>query len=162
MLEFTVLLLHAGSESVMVTNHPLLFPSSSRAEARWSWYHGVLCEGTVPVVRSRTIRVLTLCWPWCEAHTAPGASASVCSWVVSWGSELSHKHQPLTYCHQSLCTKPEKMTRWQAACFKKTILNKRFLCPAAGIIEWTWAHLKDGSSGFFFLVYTIFPWSHSS
>lgn len=32
---------------------------SSRGE--WSWYHGVLCEGTVPVVRSRTIRVLTLC-----------------------------------------------------------------------------------------------------
>lgn len=33
MLEFTVLLLHAGSKSVMVINHPLLFNSSSRAEA---------------------------------------------------------------------------------------------------------------------------------
>lgn len=43
------------------------------------------------------------CWHWVTLvwrHRAPRASASVCSWVVSWGSELSHRHQPLTYCHQ--------------------------------------------------------------
>lgn len=43
---------------------------------------------------------VTLVWK----YSAPCAPASVCSWVVSWGSELSHRHQPLTYCHQSLCT----------------------------------------------------------
>lgn len=154
MLGFTVLLLHAGSESAMVTNHPLLLPQLQSSRGEWSWYHGVRSRWSDPE-RSGCWRCVTSVW----RHTAPGASASVCSWVVSWGgSELSRKHQPLTYCHQSLCTKPEKWHDGRLLVLKRTILNKRFLCPATGIIEWTSAHLKDGSGAFFFSLSTLsFP-----
>lgn len=62
MLGFTVLLLHAGSESVMVTNHPLLFPSSSRAEASGADTMGCGLGG--PILNDQVVDIV---WPWCKS-----------------------------------------------------------------------------------------------
>lgn len=119
MLYFPVLLLHSGSEtmvlSMMVTNHPVLFPSCPVEPRRVElipW--GVVWEDGPggPILNDQVVDIVR---PWCEGtglHVL--LRLYVCGWAAEGlNSELSHRQPDLNN------------------------LNKCFLCSATAINHWT-------------------------